>query len=388
MLHTLPSLLGEVYKEHGGVIPANEIVIPQWMGLPWAIFCMVGIIFAYMGHGVLKLSILMTYITTLISIQLTLKYVMNSFQYPLFLTTIHFVFSVPAAYALLKITGERFPEVDLQCPKFQRWYVRNIVPTVLSLYMSIAMNNVSLSYIGAGINGIISLGTPVFTALLAALFGMKIALFAWLGILLCIGGDAAVAASGFSVSAAEGQDKKLLICGIALSIFAMATRGLKTVLQDRLMNNYGDEEETKKLSPLQNWVLQGPLLIAFGLTGTLMTEGFAPWKGARAFVASPVLRPFVYSVVSAVIYNISAMYTIKMLGAPAAQIAGKLNVLVVAALSCAFFNETLTLKEAVSAFLIVTGASLYEKAQRNNIHNLEGFVAHVKGEKYGAADKC
>merc|ERR1719310_2479476 len=85
--------------------------------------------------------------------------------------------------------------------------------------------------------------------------------------------------------------------------------------------------------------------------------------------------------------NISAVYTIKMLGAPAAQIAGKLNVLVVASLSCAFLGETLTLKQGASTLLIIGGATLFEKAQRNNIQDLDGLIAHMKNEasrKYDA----
>lgn len=388
MLHTLASsLLGEVYIEHVGAVPGKEVTVPKWAGVPWSFFCVLGIIIAYKGHGMARLSILMTYIITLTTIQLTLKYVMNYFPYPLFLSTMHFVFSVPAAFLLLHITGGSYPDVQILSPKFHSWYMRNIAPTVLALYLSIAMNNVSLSYIGAGLNGIISLGTPVVTALIARLFGMKIALFAWMGILLCIGGDAAVAWTGLSVSAAQGQNKQVFIVGCVLSFLAMGTRGLKTVLQDKLMNSYGDTEDTIKLTPLQNWILQGPLLITFGFAGTLLAEGSAPWKALPAFLASPVLRPLIGNVASAVIYNISAMYTIKMLGAPAAQIAGKLNVLIVAALSCAWFGETLTMKEALSAFLIIAGANMYEKAQRNDISKFETLLAQFQEERYGATQK-
>merc|ERR1719379_1815910 len=93
------------------------------------------------------------------------------------------------------------------------------------------------------------------------------------------------------------------------------------------------------------------------------------------------------NVACAACLNISAVYTIKLLGAPAAQIAGKLNVLVVASLSCALLGETLTVKQGASTLLIIGGAALYEKAQKNNINNLESLMQHVSGKKYDATGK-
>merc|ERR1719359_1205062 len=109
----------------------------------------------------------------------------------------------------------------------------------------------------------IGLATPVVTALLAALFGMKIAGLAWMGVFLTIAGDAIITSDGFSITAAGGQSVSLFMTGVMLSVGAMGTRGAKTVLQDKLMNNYGSEDE-KKLSPLQSWFLQGPVLISLG----------------------------------------------------------------------------------------------------------------------------
>merc|ERR1719420_791619 len=112
----------------------------------------------------------------------------------------------------------------------------------------------------------ISLATPVVTALVASIFGLRIAALAWVAVLLTIGGDAFITMDGFSLTTAEGQSAHLFLYGVVLSIFAMGTRGAKTVLQDKLMNKYGDEEEGQiKLTPLQSWFFQGPVLIILGL---------------------------------------------------------------------------------------------------------------------------
>eukprot|EP00746_Dinoflagellata_sp_MGD_P013705 gnl/MRDRNA2_/MRDRNA2_129739_c0_seq1.p1 gnl/MRDRNA2_/MRDRNA2_129739_c0~~gnl/MRDRNA2_/MRDRNA2_129739_c0_seq1.p1 ORF type:complete len:175 (-),score=33.83 gnl/MRDRNA2_/MRDRNA2_129739_c0_seq1:8-532(-) len=171
-----------------------------------------------------------------------------------------------------------------------------------------------------------------------------------------------------------------------LSIIALIIRGAKTVLLDKLMNSYGEEE--KKLTPLGTWYFQGPLLACFGISGTLLKEGLQPWQALPTLLRGPLLYTVFINISAAVALNVLAMYVIKMLGAPASQIAGKFNVLVVAALSCAFLGETLTLTQGGAALLILTGAAVFEKAQEKKLNSLHGlivaFQGEIKGEKYGS----
>lgn len=387
MFQFLLSALAEIHAEFLGRAPPDDPVFPHWMGIPLSFVFMVGIVWAYKGHGLKGTSILMLYITGLITVQLTMKSVLQHFPYPLFISSLHFIGSLTGVYTFLAITGEEHPNVELSCPKYQKWYYKNVVPTCICQYLAISLNNVSLIYIGAGINAMIGLATPVVTALVAACFGMKIAALAWVGVLFTVGGDAVITLDGFGISVAEGQSLTYFVYGAGLSIFSMFTRGAKTVLQDKLMNNYGNDEEYKSFTPLQSVALQGPLLIILALVGSLTNEGMAPWRSLPAALMSPAACTLIVNVLAATCLQISAAFCIKMLGAPAAQIAGKLNVLVVAALSCALLGETLTLKQGASTLLIIGGAALYEKAQRNNIQDLDGLIAHMKNEaslKYDA----
>merc|ERR1719386_646981 len=124
---------------------------------------------------------------------------------------------------MTKLTGEKHPEANAQCPKFQKWFLRSIIPTCICQYLAIALNNVSLIYIGAGINAMIGLATPVVTALVAAVFGLKIAALAWMGVLLTVGGDAIITLDGFKLTVAEGSSITLFVYGVMLSVFAMCT---------------------------------------------------------------------------------------------------------------------------------------------------------------------
>lgn len=57
------------------------------------------------------------------------------------------------------------------------------------------------------------------------------------------------------------------------------------------------------------------------------------------------------------------MCLIKMLGAAAAQIAGKLNILLTVAMSSSFLGERLTWPFIVDAAMVLLGASFFERAK-------------------------
>lgn len=345
-------------------------------------FCVfVGIAWAFKGHGLSGVSALLGYIATLILVQLTMKSVLKFFPYPMFMSCAHFTFSFMAVLIYFGVTGKERPRSDIQCAKFRTWCLWSLLPPVLSGYGSIVLNNSSLLYIGPGLNGLISLATPVVTSLIAAACGLNISTFAWIGIALVLGGDALITVDSLKVSMADGSNVQLFLRGILLCVLALICRGAKTVLLDKLMNKYGseEEEEEKKLTPLQLWYFQGPLLVSLGIAGTLLREGIAPLQELpAAFAMWYVLIP---NIGSAVALNILAMYVIKMLGAPAAQIAGKFHVLVVVALSFALFGERVTIMQGVATLFILGGAFVFEKAQEKKIDDVKNLLAAFQREK-------
>lgn len=372
-----------VYEEFDGNADAVGLLgsaLPVWLGLPISICVLLGIAFAYKGHGTMGLTLLTSYIMSLIVTTLTMKQIMAEFPYPLFMTTLHFVFSLMGVLACFKFTGEPYPKSDIACPTFQGWLMRSILPPAICVYVSIVLNNMSLIYIGAAINGMIGLATPVVTAMMAASFGMKVAMFAWVGILVAVGGDTIMTLSGLSTISTDAQSVHVYFLGVALSVAAMCARGAKTVLQDKMMNHYGTGEEEPKLTPLGLWYFQGPLLCSIGIPAALAFEGIGPIQALSTILANPLL--LIANVVAAMGVNIFGMCTIKMLGAPAAQIAGKFNVLVAATLACTFMGETLTVVQGLSGLLIVGGAAIFEKAQEKKLNDVQGILAEFQGEKY------
>merc|ERR1719159_553352 len=80
--------------------------------------------------------------------------------------------------------------------------------------------------------------------------------------------------------------------------------------------------------------------------------------------------------------NISGLYAVKLLGAPSAQIAAKLNVPIVALLSCTIMGETLTLIQAASALLLLFAVWMFEYAQKHEINDVNTLLSPLNpGQK-------
>merc|ERR1719262_982949 len=91
-----------------------------------------------------------------------------------------------------------------------------------------------------------------------------------------------------NVTISAGSKLELFLLGVFFSLLSVVVRSLKTVLQDKMMNKYGDEvEEQKKLTPLGSWYFQGPILLCFGIAGSLLIEGLAPWNNFFIILQSP-----------------------------------------------------------------------------------------------------
>jgi len=257
--------------------------------------------------------------------------------------------------------GARSSKLQASSFEWWRWYAEHFIPLALTTYLSIALNNCSLVYLGAGLSSLLGLATPVITAAVAALFGLEVAPIAWLGIAVAVAGDTGIAREGLKLSIGVGRPTAEVTWGLLLSLMSLITRGVKTVFADRLLNPY-DGDERQRLQPMEVLFLLSPPLAVLGLLGTFLSDGAAPWLELLG-LSTWSWGMLILSTVAATYLNTAAVYIIKMLGAPASQIASKLNILVTAVLSCALFGERLTFAYAVGTVFILAGAGIFEKAQ-------------------------
>lgn len=345
--------------------PGERGVVPRWVALSFSGLVFAGIAMAYRSHGAVGVLHMMVYISSVIGCQLTMKYVLTAFPHPLLMSFVHF------SLTLCVVLGWKWwstPQGERsRAPSYSPyWYTTRIAPIAISLFGTVAANNASLLYIGAALNSILGILTPVITAVLAAAFGLRITFWAWVGITIALLGDAILTCDVISSLSKGGSAFWSFITGICFSFAAMGFRAFKTVLQDAVMNStYKFDEEEPKVDPAELWALQGPMVVFLALICTVTWDGLGPML-ALLELDWAVLGMVGLSCICAVYVNIGGMHMIKMLGAPASQIAGKLNILVTTALASAFMGERLTTFEICGASVILLGATIFERSQHSD----------------------
>merc|ERR1719331_610461 len=150
----------------------------------------------------------------------------------------------------------------------------------------------------------------------------------------------------------------------------MFLRALKAVLQERLMGHglgfqskAAGTRPVSQLEPMQLVSLQSPVLTAVAVLLMVLVEGFGGLS-ALPRISSTAAGLVALSCFAATSMNFAGMCAIRKLGAPASQLAGKLNVFVTTALSSAFFGDELTAGEVCGGMVALAGLAIYEKAQK------------------------
>eukprot|EP00435_Cladocopium_sp_Y103_P014564 s1367_g3.t1 len=338
---------------------APALVLPHWLAVTFSALIIGGLAWAYRSHGIKGVVAISAQVLAITFVQLSTKLVQqNGFAYPSFIALVHFFFVwlVTHFLALREADWTIYLSDKEALSKDATWYAKRILPIAVLQTANVVMNTTSLKYIGAGFNSIIGILCPVLTALISAALGRSFALMAWLGI------DAVISREGLRNLTLEGQSASLALLGMMLGIGALFARSIRSVLMDCQMNRYASDEDCPKLSPLKLVALTSPAVFFFGLVVTLAAEGLEP------FFVMPQMRPkaaamLAVSAFCAVFLSIMGMFLIKMLGAAAAQIAGKMNILMTVAVSSSFMGERLTLPFVVGSAMVLLGASIFEQAK-------------------------
>lgn len=355
-----------------------------------------GIAYAYSPHGVAGIAIITTQIAAIASVQLSTKYVLQSgFRFPMTITSIHFtcvalacfIWSTYQASQGKKDLMRRMLENRAEYAESAAFYSRRFAPPGFLHTANVVMNTVSLEYIGAGLNSLIGIMTPLSTALVAYAFGAPISSVGWAGIMVAIFGDAIISSGGLTPMSAGGTGLNLAFIGMALAVGALLARSTRTVLMDCQMNAYAGDQDCPRLEPVETVVMISPVALTSAYLVSVSFEGVTPFQ--RLLTLEPMTAAMLLlSIFSALYLTFMGMVLVKMLGASAAQIAGKLNVLVTVALSSAFLGEEMTSEFVVGATLVLAGAATFEFGQKGAARQAEMMLkAPEKPDKcsYGAA---
>jgi len=301
---------------------------------------------------------------------------MGNYRFPACVTAVHFL----AVWVVCVLYWLRLGEPSKLFPYSlgsKSRYLTYVSPIACSLPLSVAFNNKAMVFVGAGLNSIVGTVTPVTTALLSHFMGSRLAKPAWIGVSIACIGAVIIAFGELRQPAWDGSLSASLVTGLTFSVSAVLLRSLKVVLQDKLLNtasyhrNSAQIQDTP-LSPMHVWALQAPPCTLISFCYAMMTESFLDALGELSL---PTVAMILCTCASASCLNILGMIVIKELGASSMQIVGKLNTIIVVALSVGFLGERLPSEVVAGTCVVLLGVATFEHAQRHGKNGILGMAS-------------
>lgn len=366
---------------------------------------LIAVLWVYRGYKRSGQMLILTYLGALVATQMSVTLVFKldaGFNSPCFLTACQLLLQVFVSHVWVMVKSAYDADGDLQKKSGGRGLLSLVAEVglfewirsfgLLAIIMTGALlaQNAAIMFIGLGLSSILSALTPLLTAFFSSAFGSPFPSRAWMGLAIVSIG-AVVALSGLDLKNADGRKKS----GVFLALLALVCRALKTTLQDLFMTrslsslwqsvpgksavseqatadgtvrravSEQAQEVQRTFSPEEVFALQSPLMFAICVIASAALEGYSPWL---AVFRSPVSRIQVLlwigitisSVVSCV-FGWTALSVVKLLGAAAAQIVGKLNIVITAILAITLLHEHVGNEELLGGAFLVLGAYVFEK---------------------------
>ena len=289
------------------------------------------------------------FVLSLVCTQLLMKELASTvkFRYPAIVTSLHFLSVWVVAWIFWAFQGELRYKCNPASLGSPRRFFTFVLPIAASLPLSIVFNNTSLLYMGAGLAGVVGTMAPIITAILTHFLGRRISRHGWIGVLVATCGASFIAFG----EADPGKEDRLVLLGLLFCTMSVFLRAVKAVLQDQLLEPgaYSSRPDLEKgslqpsatpeaLTPMHVWALTAPPCTLLAFVYAFSTENFASALQDMNSTASIVV---VMSCLSATILNILGLMSVKQLGASSMQIVGKLNTIVLLALSMGFWGENM-----------------------------------------------
>ena len=291
------------------------------------------------------------FVLSLVCTQLLMKELASSvkFRYPALVTSLHFLCVWLVSWTFWALHGELFQRCHPSSLGSLRRFWTFVLPIAASLPLSIVFNNTSLLYMGAGLAGVVGTMAPIITAILTHFLGRRISGHGWMGVLVATCGASFIAMG----EVGDPKEDSLVLFGLFFCTMSVFLRAVKAVLQDQLLepaayqrvdleqgtpNGVKVSTAPPALSPMHVWALTAPPCTLLAFTYAVATESL---RSALHELTATSIFFVLISCLSATILNILGLMSVKQLGASSMQIVGKLNTIVLLALSMGFWGESM-----------------------------------------------
>jgi len=298
------------------------------------------------------------YVSCLAFIKIALKMVYEyGFNYPKFITACHLFVSSSAAFVVLLhrnlSNGKPVP-----VPTSSEFFM-GILPIASTFGFSIASENSALVFVSAAFSEVVASSNPVMSAFLTWALGMPFPL----QLLMPIG----VVVIGCAISVTG--EMYFSAVGLALLLLSVFFRGLKAVMQQKLMT--GETKEKFDPVTLMAWTCMVAFFVV--ITYSALTEGRAPFEKMKEVSDfGGFFAALLGSCVIACTLNISALFVIKQLGAVGMQMVSQMKAMLVVIGGIAVLNESFTLVQWAGFVTVLGGVYWYSQMQRTLNPNAKG----------------
>jgi drug/metabolite transporter (DMT)-like permease len=324
--------------------PSNALLYLGSYGV--AIVVMISLVTAmFYRQGFLVCFQIVLYVSCLAVIKIALKMVYQyHFKYPKFITACHLFVSSSAAFVVLicrKVsTGKEIPVPT------QREFFMGILPIASTFGFSIMSENSALIFNSAAFSEVVASSNPLMSAFLTWAMGMPFPV----QLLMPIG----VVVLGCGISVSGGTSFSNI--GLALSLMAIFFRGLKAVMQQKLMT--GETKEKFDPVTLMAWTCMCAFFVV--MVYSLCTEEMAPISSiGNQTDLFGFLIALLGSCAIACTLNISALFVIKQLGAVGMQMVSQMKAVLVVLGGIALLGETFTTSQWLGFTIVLGGVYWY-----------------------------
>jgi len=291
------------------------------------------------------------YVSCLAFVKIALKVVYEyGFNYPKFITSVHLLCSSLAGFTVLAYRNMSAGK-QIAVPTKDE-LLMGILPIAATFGFSIASENSALVFVSAAFSEVVASTNPVMSFTLTWVFGLG----ANLQLLMPI----AVVILGCLISV-EGE-MYFSPMGLSLLLLSVFFRGLKAVMQQKLMT--GATKEKFDPVTLMAWTCLFAFTVVF--LYSLATEGAVPWN---ALAASPdlvgLIGAILASAVIAVTLNLSALFVIRQLGAVGMQMVSQMKALLVVIGGMALLGESFTNVQKIGFSVVLSGVYWYSRVQQS-----------------------
>ncbi|CAD7966544.1 unnamed protein product [Amoebophrya sp. A120] len=320
-------------------------------------------------------------VSMFMSTSVKILYVSHGFKYPLFVTSMHMLFSfVLSAICVAWFQKDKLPaarerraaitdqdsntarsstsssaehQLPLTFGEKAYAYFRTsarVAPFCVLGALSIACGNVALLYLYPSLHQMLQNTTPIWSVLCAvSLMSKRYNLVAYLALIpVCAGG--ALAAWG-----EQSAEKTFVWVGVIVSLSSAFLRALKAALQGMLIDGTNEHE---KLDPITLLFYSSPLSLVLFLLASSHYEGGRPWVEMTKLPAAGALW-LAGSASFAALFNLLAFLLIGRVGPTTMMVVGNLKTPATALLSVLIFHNAVTSWQILAFFIVSAGCFLF-----------------------------